>query len=70
MKVKKLIEKLSTMDPETEVVVSGSDHSYRRVSEAIERKAEVVGRKHLSEYYDVESMSAPDNDVVTVLLIV
>lgn len=70
MKARDLI-KLLQRDPEAEVVVPASDHSYRRAA-ACEAKAEVhrgSREREMSEYYDKRNMSDPDNDVIKVFVV-
>lgn len=67
MKVRELIEVLSQFNEEAEVVVSGEDHSYRRVRGARANEAEKSKDGRLSEFYGVQ-VSAPASIVDIVVL--
>jgi len=65
--LKKLIEQLPD---DMEVVVSGRDHSFSKISRGSGViKAEIWSNGHLTEYWNVDSMSDPDNKVINVFWI-
>ncbi len=72
MKARDLI-KLLEKHPDAEVVVDGSDHSYR-VADVSPGKAEAFKNKrrsftHLSEYWGPEHMADPPGEVIDVIVV-
>lgn len=72
MKVNELLSLLLPMDTDAEVVLSGPDHRYYKISACVERKAEDfrAGRQQtLLEYHDDHNKSDPKSEVIEVVLI-
>lgn len=69
MKVHHLIKQLEGMPKNAEVVLSGRDHSYHRVAYVDKRRAEEFPDRYLVEYYNDESKSNPENEVVDVVVL-
>jgi hypothetical protein len=68
MKVRDLCEKLHSMNPDAEVVYSGSDHSYIKVRRCNQTKAEDCDGD-LYEYYDDRNKSHQDSPIVAVVVL-
>jgi hypothetical protein len=69
MKVSDLIEKLKKLPQDSEVVVAGTDRSYRRSLEISREKAEVTALNNLYQYYSEKYKSNPENEVIDVVVI-
>lgn len=68
IKVSQLIQVLKNCDPNADVVLSGSDHSYKRLGAVVPVKAERNTRDNeLFEYYDDEV--GEDGEIVNVVLL-
>lgn len=70
MKTGELKAYLKNIPDDLDIVVSGSDHSYIKIDDVCEDKAEQHKNGNLSEYYDQANLSHPKNKVIKVFRII